>query len=177
MFPGIGNVIGVALTTDVCRATTKEERTPIIVGLNIAQQVRIFFFTHSLHSTLLFLPMSLPSEILSFPPSQIGLLFGPACNLFLREIRFTLSLGPLSLLVDKLNAPGLFMGSLYLVLEVAVLAFYHDLARARREEEEAMAPRTGEEEGGGDSQVRLLHNVKGIMHYSAAQTCGEADRS
>ncbi len=97
---GLGNVIGVALMTDVCRATSKEERTPILVGFSISQQV--------------------------------GLLLGPACNLFLREINFTLDLGSFVLEVNKLNAPGLFMGVLYVLLEVVVFAFYYDLAEAKR---------------------------------------------
>ena len=36
---GIGNVSSVAYLTDVCRATSKSERAPILVGFNIAQQV------------------------------------------------------------------------------------------------------------------------------------------
>ena len=38
---GIGNVSSVAYMTDVCRATDKKERTPILVGFSMAQQVRI----------------------------------------------------------------------------------------------------------------------------------------
>ena len=86
--------------TDVCRATTLEERTPILVWFGIAQ--------------------------------QIGLLFGPACNLFLREIDISLFDG--SFRVNKLNAPGFFLAVLYLLLEVAVAVLYYDLAKAADEE-------------------------------------------
>ena len=43
LIAGIGNVATVALFTDVCRATSKEERTPILVSFNIAQQVSTVF--------------------------------------------------------------------------------------------------------------------------------------
>ena len=121
---GIGNVIAVALLTDVCRATTKEERTPILVGFNIAQ--------------------------------QIGLLFGPACNLFLRKFNFTVTVGDFSLVVSKLNAPGLFMGILYVTLEVVVTVFYYDLARAKREEEE-------EVRRSRDSRVRKSISIRELI--------------
>ena len=81
MLGGIGDVAWVGVNADVCRATTLEERTPILVGLGIAR--------------------------------QLGLLFGPACNLFLRNVQF--SIGWLT--VNKLNAPGLFLVILYLILE------------------------------------------------------------
>ena len=60
LIEGLGNPAMVAFTTDVCRATTLEERTPVLLLFNIAQ--------------------------------QLGLLLGPACNLFLREIDFTIGI-------------------------------------------------------------------------------------
>ena len=91
----------VGVSADVCRVTTLEERTPILVGFGIAR--------------------------------QLGLLFGPACNLFLRNTRFTVG----SLTVNKLNAPGLFLAILYLILEMMAAAFYFDLARSLQAERDA----------------------------------------
>ena len=104
----------VGVNADVCRATTLEERTPILVGLGIAR--------------------------------QLGLLFGPACNLFLRNVQF--SIGWLT--VNKLNAPGLFLVILYLILELLAAAFYFDLARSLQEERVAQrVDERSENEGEG----------------------------
>ena len=92
---------GVGVSADVCRVTTLEERTPVLVGFGIAR--------------------------------QLGLLFGPACNLFLRKTQFSIG----SLVVNKLNAPGLFLAILYLILELLVAAFYFDLARSLQAERDA----------------------------------------
>ena len=85
--------------TDVCRSTTLEERTPVLLTFNIAQ--------------------------------QLGLLLGPACNLFLRELEF--SIGPL--LVNKLNAPGLFLTILYILFEILSCFMYYDLKVAKDQQE------------------------------------------
>jgi len=61
---------------------------------------------------------------------QLGLLLGPACNMFLREIEF--ELGWLS--VNKLNAPGVFLFFLWLLFSLAVLFFYYDLVTIHKEE-------------------------------------------
>ena len=84
----------------MCRSTTLEERTPVLLTFNIAQ--------------------------------QLGLLLGPACNLFLRELEF--SIGPL--LVNKLNAPGLFLTILYILFEILSCFMYYDLKVAKDQEHE-----------------------------------------
>ena len=89
---GVGNVASVALMAEVARSTSEEERSRVLIGFNVAQQV--------------------------------GLLFGPAANLFLRNAHFSI-LGLIE--VNKLNAPGFFMAVLYLVLEILIFAFYYDL--------------------------------------------------
>ena len=111
---------GVGVTADVCRVTTLEERTPILVGFGIAR--------------------------------QLGLLFGPACNLFLRNMEF--SIGPL--IVNKLNAPGLFLAILYLILELLVALFYFDLARSLQSERDANRLERQEREGEGEDNERDL---------------------
>ena len=138
---GIGNVAAVGVSADVCRATTLEERTPILVGFGIAR--------------------------------QLGLLFGPACNLFLRAMDFYM--GPLR--VNKLNAPGLFLAALYLILEVMAAAFYYDLARSlqfERDRERAAAAAANEgaevsstDEGQpeDDNQRPLLNPDVGWVEY------------
>ena len=95
---GLGNPAMVAFTTDVCRATTLEERTPVLLLFNIAQ--------------------------------QLGLLLGPACNLFLREIDFYIG----SIHVNKLNAPGFFLALVYLLWEILAYFCYYDLKVAKDEE-------------------------------------------
>uniref|UniRef100_A0A8D0H894 Major facilitator superfamily (MFS) profile domain-containing protein n=1 Tax=Sphenodon punctatus TaxID=8508 RepID=A0A8D0H894_SPHPU len=54
---------------------------------------------------------------------QVGLLIGPACNLFLRLCNFRL--GPFE--VNKFTSPGLFMCLVWLLLEFIVMAMYYDL--------------------------------------------------
>ncbi|XP_060096896.1 major facilitator superfamily domain-containing protein 8-like [Heteronotia binoei] len=54
---------------------------------------------------------------------QVGLLIGPACNLFL--CLFDFQLGPF--MVNKYTSPGLFMCLVWLILQFIVMALYHDL--------------------------------------------------
>uniref|UniRef100_A0A8C4VU89 Major facilitator superfamily (MFS) profile domain-containing protein n=1 Tax=Gopherus evgoodei TaxID=1825980 RepID=A0A8C4VU89_9SAUR len=54
---------------------------------------------------------------------QVGLLIGPACNLFLRLCNFRL--GPFE--VNKFTSPGLFMCLLWILLQFVVVAMYYDL--------------------------------------------------
>lgn len=103
LIAGVGNVASVALMTDVTRATSKEERTSVLVSFSIAQQV--------------------------------GLLFGPACNLFLRQISFTL----FGFEVNKLNGPGFFLATMYFIFEFVVLLMYYDLAKEYAKEQKRIA--------------------------------------
>ena len=98
LIEGLGNPAMVAFTTDLCRATTLEERTPYLLLFNIAQ--------------------------------QLGLLLGPACNLFLREIDFYIG----SMHVNKLNAPGFFLFIVYALWEILAYFFYYDLKVAKEQE-------------------------------------------
>ena len=88
----------IVFTTDVCRATTLEERTPVLLLFNVAQ--------------------------------QLGLLLGPACNLFLRELDFHIG----SIHVNKLNAPGFFLAVIYILFEILAYFAYYDLKVAKEEE-------------------------------------------
>ncbi|XP_074860053.1 major facilitator superfamily domain-containing protein 8-like isoform X2 [Carettochelys insculpta] len=54
---------------------------------------------------------------------QVGLLIGPACNLFLRLCNFRL--GPFE--VNKFTSPGLFMCLLWILLQLVVVVMYYDL--------------------------------------------------
>ncbi|XP_030071948.1 major facilitator superfamily domain-containing protein 8 isoform X1 [Microcaecilia unicolor] len=54
---------------------------------------------------------------------QVGLLIGPACNLFLRFCNF--KLGPFE--VNRFTAPGLFMCILWGLLQLLVVFLYNDL--------------------------------------------------
>ncbi|XP_062987942.1 major facilitator superfamily domain-containing protein 8-like [Elgaria multicarinata webbii] len=54
---------------------------------------------------------------------QVGLLIGPACNLFLRLCNF--QVGPF--VVNKFTSPGLFMSLVWLLLQVVVVTMYYDL--------------------------------------------------
>ena len=102
---GIGNSAYIVFTTDVCRATTMKERTPVLLLFNIAQ--------------------------------QLGLLLGPACNLFLRDLDFYIG----SIHVTKLNAPGFFLAVSYILFEILAYFAYYDLKLAKEEEENSdMSP-------------------------------------
>ncbi len=79
----------------------------------------------------------------------MGLLFGPACNLLLREINITFESN--SFVIDKLNAPGLFMGIFYLIFEGIVAIMYFDLAKEyAKEQRRSGLHQQVEEEGGGE---------------------------
>ncbi|XP_066459568.1 major facilitator superfamily domain-containing protein 8-like isoform X2 [Eleutherodactylus coqui] len=54
---------------------------------------------------------------------QIGLLIGPAFNVFLRYCTF--QIGPFH--VDKFSAPGIFMCALWTLLQLVVIFMFHDL--------------------------------------------------
>ncbi len=66
---------------------------------------------------------------------QLGILLGPACNLFLRELDFTI-FG--SIKVNKLNAPGFFLVVIYILFEILALFCYYDLEKAKKQEEERL---------------------------------------
>ncbi|XP_067392532.1 major facilitator superfamily domain-containing protein 8-like [Emydura macquarii macquarii] len=85
---------------------------------------------------------------------QVGLLIGPACNLFLRLCNFRL--GPFE--VNKFTSPGLFMCLLWILLQFVVVAMYYDLqplphpqrgvaaSQEEEEEEEPLVPRDASQE-------------------------------
>jgi len=98
LIEGLGNAIGVVFLTDVCRATTIEERTPVLLFFNLAQ--------------------------------QLGLLLGPACNLFLRDLDFYIG----TIHVTKLNAPGFFLAVIYALFEILAYFAYYDLKVAKDQE-------------------------------------------
>ncbi|XP_042901339.1 uncharacterized protein [Parasteatoda tepidariorum] len=62
---------------------------------------------------------------------QLGLIFGPAFNIFLSKIDFSL----FSLPVDEYSSPGLFMAFLWLCLEIIVLFCYTNLTTLKDNEE------------------------------------------
>ena len=93
--------MSIVFTTDVCRATSIEERTPVLLLFNVAQ--------------------------------QLGLLLGPACNLFLRELDFHIG----KIHVNKLNAPGFFLAVTYILFEILAYFAYYDLKVAKEEENNA----------------------------------------
>lgn len=98
LIEGLGNASFIVFTTDVCRATNPDERTPVLLLFNVAQ--------------------------------QLGLLLGPACNLFLRNLDFSL-FGLIH--VNKLNAPGFFLIVIYLGFEILAYFLYYDLAKITKE--------------------------------------------
>ena len=63
---------------------------------------------------------------------QLGLLLGPACNLFLRKLDFYI--GPFH--INKLNAPGFFLAVMYLLFETLALLMYYDLKIAKDQAEQ-----------------------------------------
>uniref|UniRef100_U3FX61 Major facilitator superfamily domain-containing protein 8 n=1 Tax=Micrurus fulvius TaxID=8637 RepID=U3FX61_MICFL len=58
---------------------------------------------------------------------QVGLLIGPACNLFLRLCNF--HLGPF--VVNKFTSPGLFMCLVWILLQIIVMVMYYDIQPSR----------------------------------------------
>ncbi|XP_066477659.1 major facilitator superfamily domain-containing protein 8-like [Tiliqua scincoides] len=83
---------------------------------------------------------------------QVGLLIGPACNLFLRLCDFRM--GPF--VVNKFTSPGLFMCLVWLLLQIVVVMMYHDLqpsppSRPSREEEEPLMQHEADQEEVVDS--------------------------
>ncbi|GFQ88175.1 hypothetical protein TNCT_261091 [Trichonephila clavata] len=62
---------------------------------------------------------------------QLGLIIGPAFNIFLSKIDFHIFSWP----VDKYTSPGLLMAVLWLVLEIIVLFAYHNLTTLKDDED------------------------------------------
>ncbi|GFS31058.1 hypothetical protein NPIL_465681 [Nephila pilipes] len=62
---------------------------------------------------------------------QLGLIIGPAFNIFLSKIDFHIFSFP----VDKYTSPGLLMAVLWLVLEIMVLFAYHNLTTLKDDED------------------------------------------
>ena len=60
----------------------------------------------------------------------MGLLLGPACNLFLRDLDFYIG----SIHVTKLNAPGFFLAVIYALFEILAYFAYYDLKVAKDQE-------------------------------------------
>ncbi|XP_044290330.1 uncharacterized protein LOC123025565 [Varanus komodoensis] len=110
---------------------------------------------------------------------QVGLLIGPACNLFLRLCNF--QVGPF--VVNKFTSPGLFMALVWLLLQVMVATMYHDLqplppatcgkgARVVPEEPPA-APEQEEEEPLMRHPAGLEEAAEGGGYGSTAVECRE----
>ncbi|KAM9127431.1 major facilitator superfamily domain-containing protein 8-like isoform 2-T3 [Pangshura tecta] len=72
---------------------------------------------------------------------QVGLLIGPACNLFLRLCNFRL--GPFE--VNKFTSPGLFMCLLWILLQFVVAAMYYDLQPTPHPQRTALAAQQEDE--------------------------------
>ena len=60
----------------------------------------------------------------------MGLLLGPACNLFLRDLDFHIG----TIHVTKLNAPGFFLAVIYALFEILAYFAYYDLKVAKDQE-------------------------------------------
>lgn len=61
---------------------------------------------------------------------QLGLVLGPAFNLFLSESNFRIGIFP----VDKFTSPGLFMAVLWILVELAVFGMYYNLTVLKDDE-------------------------------------------
>ncbi|XP_064190087.1 uncharacterized protein LOC135254067 [Anguilla rostrata] len=107
---------------------------------------------------------------------QVGLLIGPAFNIFLRLCDF--QLGPF--VVNKYTAPGLFMCALWLLMQLVVLFLYWDLPPqgpgARVGPEGGGEGETeGETEGGEDEEKPLMSPKEtggsyGSIHSSQSES-------
>ena len=96
---------------------------------------------------------------------QIGLLLGPACNLFLREIHFTV----LGFEVSKLNAPGLFLAVMYVLYEIAIVLFYFDLARAAKIAGNSAISAADPVRGGSKESGSGVDSPDGVVHDDAEE--------
>ncbi|PWA14572.1 hypothetical protein CCH79_00014985 [Gambusia affinis] len=79
---------------------------------------------------------------------QAGLLIGPAFNIFLRLCDF--HIGPF--IVNKYTAPGLFMGLLWILLQLTVIFMYWDLPPTERRQTDSSSKRHEEENVHGLSE-------------------------
>ncbi|XP_035279426.1 major facilitator superfamily domain-containing protein 8-like isoform X5 [Anguilla anguilla] len=95
---------------------------------------------------------------------QVGLLIGPAFNIFLRLCDF--HLGPF--LVDKYTSPGLFMCMMWALLQLVVLLMYWDLPpEAEDKEKEVEAEEEEEEVEGVEEDKPLMGPEEPLETYSA----------
>ncbi|KAJ6653846.1 hypothetical protein lerEdw1_008643 [Lerista edwardsae] len=88
---------------------------------------------------------------------QVGLLIGPACNLFLRLCNFRV--GPF--VVNKFTSPGLFMCLVWLLLQFVVVTMYYDL--------QPSAPTGSSRVGSAASSSHVQEEEEPLMHHEAGQ--------
>ncbi|XP_054646697.1 major facilitator superfamily domain-containing protein 8 isoform X2 [Dunckerocampus dactyliophorus] len=103
---------------------------------------------------------------------QVGLLIGPAFNIFLRLCDFRL--GPF--VVNTYTAPGLFMCLLWILLQLAVVFMYWDLPPLERGKDTPKAPHsvseneqeTEEDEGKDNEEGKpLMHSQELVGSYTS----------
>ncbi|OCT80600.1 major facilitator superfamily domain-containing protein 8-like [Xenopus laevis] len=101
----------------------------------------------------------LPVFALAMACRQVGLLIGPAFNVFLRYCDF--QIGPFH--VDKYSAPGIFMCALWILMQPLVLFMFHDIKltppNAHDEEQD---PLLYQRDIGNEG----CNNVYGTLHHN-----------
>ncbi|CAB1444083.1 unnamed protein product [Pleuronectes platessa] len=102
---------------------------------------------------------------------QVGLLVGPAFNLFLRLCDF--KLGPF--VVNKYTAPGIFMCLLWVLLQFVVLAMYWDLPPIASEDEAVILEMKQEEDD--EEEVPLMQSNEDLSHTYRAVSCHQLETS
>ncbi|XP_062261014.1 major facilitator superfamily domain-containing protein 8 [Platichthys flesus] len=102
---------------------------------------------------------------------QVGLLVGPAFNLFLRLCDF--KLGPF--VVNKYTSPGIFMCLLWVLLQCVVLAMYWDLPPITSEDEAVILEMKQEEDD--DEEVPLMQSNEELSHTYRAVSSHQPESS
>uniref|UniRef100_A0A3Q1JH28 Major facilitator superfamily (MFS) profile domain-containing protein n=1 Tax=Anabas testudineus TaxID=64144 RepID=A0A3Q1JH28_ANATE len=102
---------------------------------------------------------------------QVGLLVGPAFNLFLRLCDF--KLGPFA--VNKYTSPGIFMCLLWVLLQFVVLAAYRDAPPVSTEGGAVMMEMKQEE--GDEEEVPLMGSDEEPVHTYRAVSSNQTETS
>ena len=96
---------------------------------------------------------------------QIGLMFGPAFNVFLRKFNFLLFN---TFLVDRKSSPGLFMALHWLVCLLVICVFYADEKDRAKARSNSSSSSSGSGSNGGTSSVSNLTSAANRKMYKEA---------
>jgi ceroid-lipofuscinosis MFS transporter 7 len=97
---------------------------------------------------------------------QVGMVFGPGMNFFLRYSNFYI--GPF--IVDKYTAPGAFMVIVWCIVEGMFLLFFYNLPKVRDEEEQPTVQASPQAYGALSNGTAASNGIQNNLDVSSSET-------